>query len=315
MHISVAGVEAMPEDPSYPTNSHSPQPDEWSDEDWSDEVVATDEAMRALQDALAAEEHEHEAWEDESLLEWEEEPEAILDDPSAPTTAEAIAWLQPAGRTLKSLWSRLLRGIRQQIPAVAKLSDGVLSGILIMGLVLILTLLGGVGRPGQAQVSGAEPSPVSRQMQAFIRDDVNASATISPSLAVPTGATGSESLGRDEFSSDRIASLQAQLMDASLPLARGVIQSVQVDFVENRLVAILSEDWYRLSKYDQAELANQLWARSRTLSFDDLVLQTEAGDVLARKPIVGNSMVILQHEPPPAVPIPPRPRFRITVDR
>ena len=114
---------------------------------------------------------------------------------------------------------------------------------------------------------------------------------------------------------DRIAKIQSQLTDSSILNAQRVVDSVQADFTRNQLTLIFNSDWYRLSDYDQTQLTQALMQQSQTLEFADIQCLTPEGDVLARSPVVGNSMVILQRERPPEVPEPERPRFRIMVDR
>jgi hypothetical protein len=100
-----------------------------------------------------------------------------------------------------------------------------------------------------------------------------------------------------------------------LPSTSGAIDAIQADFTRNQLSVILTGDWYRLSNQGQADLADQLLERATDLEFADLELRSPAGDLLARSPVVGNTMIILQREKPPVVEPPPKPRYRIMIDR
>jgi hypothetical protein len=115
--------------------------------------------------------------------------------------------------------------------------------------------------------------------------------------------------------SDRIAKIQSQLTDSSILNAQRVVDSVQADFQRNQLTLIFNGDWYRLSDYDQTQLTQALMQQSQDLEFEEIQCLTPDGELLARSPVVGSNMVILQRERPPEVPEPERPRFRIMVDR
>jgi hypothetical protein len=265
-------------------------------EEWSDDIIPAEEDTRYLWPET---EEDEEHWEEEVLLEWGDDPlDTSKPEPEVePTAAEAIAWIRPAWRRLSQTWRRLLAGLRRRIPAVAHWSDALLSGVVIGSLVLLLIVLNGL-QPPKRVVASPPSSLVLPRMESMNELPM-------PALQLPPVATDT----------DRIGDLQAQLTDGTLTLARGIVASVQADFVQNQLTVVMSEGWYRLSRYDQGELANQLLARSRTLSFDDLQLVSQDGALLARKPVVGKAMVIEQFEKPPVVPPPPKPRYRITIDR
>jgi hypothetical protein len=114
---------------------------------------------------------------------------------------------------------------------------------------------------------------------------------------------------------ERIADIQDQLAAVATSYASNLVVSVQASFAEDRLSANLSSGWYRLSRDQQDQLAADLLGRSQTLEFATLELIDPDGAMVARSPVVGKTMVIVQRQPPPEVPIPERPRYRITIDR
>lgn len=93
-----------------------------------------------------------------------------------------------------------------------------------------------------------------------------------------------------------IADIQAQVAAASSRYATGLIQSVQADFRASQLVVTLGPDWYDLLRSQQNALAADLLARTQTLSFNHLQLQAPDGTVLARNPVVGQTMVIMHRQ-------------------
>jgi hypothetical protein len=208
------------------------------------------------------------------------------------------ALLQPA---LK-LWRRLLRGVRSRLPQVASLSDRVLSGILIGIFVLLLVLINRLGQPSVAAVVPSTAPPA-----------VVPSAT-SPE---PTSATELETPIPEAPANpdlERIADIQDQLAAVATSYASNLVVSVQASFAEDRLSANLSAGWYRLPRDQQDQLAADLLGRSQTLEFATLELIDPDGSMVARSPVVGKTMVIMQRQPPPEVPIPERPRYSITLD-
>jgi hypothetical protein len=93
-----------------------------------------------------------------------------------------------------------------------------------------------------------------------------------------------------------IADIQAQVAAASSRYATGLIQSAQADFRASQLVVTLGPDWYDLLRSQQDALATDMLQRANDLSFDQLQLQATDGTVLARSPVVGQTMVIVHRQ-------------------
>lgn len=307
----------MPEEPNLPNQPTPSEPaSEWTDAEWSD-----DSGYEALEEPAEAEEEPTASsvddW-DTASMDWEadinEPPDAI---PQAPTTREALAWIQPIWRRSLRVWRRLIAGLRNRIPAAAQFSDTVLTAILVGILVVLLVLLNGVRQPSAARSQPPIAPSVPLGEAPSATDSPTGASRPEPDEAapqVPAPTTPAEPTAAPPVS-DRIAQIQAQMTDSSILNAQRVIDSVQADLVNDRLTLVLNGDWYRLSDYDQTQLAEALMAQSQALSFTDLQFQTSAGEVIARSPVVGKQMVILQRERPPQVPMPERPRFRIMIDR
>lgn len=309
--------------PEAPNSSDNPTPPDESadfiDAEWTD-----DSSYQTLDESLKGEAQASfrstDEW-DEATLEWDDElTEPPEPTPQPTTTQEALSWIQPTWRRLKRLWQRLIAGVRRRIPAAAQLSDEVLSAILIGVLVILLSLLNGVRQPSAASpppvtapssVEAPEENPSADAPTDAIDAD-SAGAAVAPPAAAP--APQGEPLAAPA-AGDRIADIQAQMTNNSILNAQRVIDSVQADFVNNRLTLSFNGDWYRLSKYDQTQLAQALMEQSQSLSFTDLQFLNAAGDLLARSPVIGDEMIILQREQPPEVPVPERPKYRIMIDR
>ncbi len=95
-----------------------------------------------------------------------------------------------------------------------------------------------------------------------------------------------------------IASIQEQLSEITTTYAEGLINSIEANFRDGRLIITVDEQWYELSPRRQDKLGKEMLARSRKLDFTKLVLTTPDGNLIARSPVVGENMVILQREKP-----------------
>lgn len=312
----------MPEDPT-PTNE-TPAPEdqlEWTDESGFEELdsVSNDRPTDSISPAEAstidpanvpANANEADVtdidWGDDVLPPADEDPEPV-------TTQDALAWLKPTGQRVLAVWRQLLAGLRNRVPAAAKLPDTVLSVILIGTLGLLLGLLNTVRSPSIAKepsASEAQPTEIAPP-----------TAPSAPSEGLPaespvsSDAPIADAVPPESFDLERIATIQNQLTQSSIYNASRVIDSVQADFTRDQLTLVCNQDWYRLSEYDQDLLASQLLDQAGKLAFDDVELRATSGQLIARSPVVGNEMVILLRDQPPTVEAPERPRFRITIDR
>ncbi|MEL6384097.1 MAG: hypothetical protein AAFQ89_16910 [Cyanobacteria bacterium J06626_18] len=308
----------MPEDPTPPDES-TPQP---SEAEWTDDIDSS--PIESDIPAPTSQETSPDAWEQDAL-DWEDELTAPQEPPpQATSTREALAWLAPVGRWGLASWRRLLVGVRSRIPAAATLSDPILSGILLGGLALLLVLANGVRQPSVAADGPTADMPVAEAPTTTpptTAPATEADPTVEPPIALdeptptPIPEPPAAELELDPAERDRMAAIQTQLTSGALSNGNGLVESVQADFSHNQLTVNLTNGWYRLSTYEQEELANTFKQRSGEMAFDDVELRSPDGNLLARSPVVGDNMIILQHEKPPVVEPLPRPRYRITVDR
>ena len=282
----------MSADPNLPAEP-TPQPPE---AEWTDDINPSMPSTTASESVSSSPVTEGgtptDEWEES--LDWENEPiQSPPPEPVPMSTREALAWLRPLWLKGLASWRRILAGIRARIPAAAQLSDAILSTILIASFVLLLTILTGIRQPSRATEQPPETVPPA--------------ATDVPNETTPAPLNSDEPSEPelDPAERDRMAQIQAQLTDSSPTTNSGLVESVEADFQHNALTVNLGSGWYRLSAYEQAELANSLMQQSRQTAFEDLQLRSPDGDVLARSPVIGNEMVILQREKPPAVELPP----------
>lgn len=315
---------SLPAKPLIAANEAVPDSDlqaEWSDDM---DLSSPEDPPVAVTEAVPSGESQKEA------LDWEDDFVTESPTPQSPSTQDALAWLQPLWRQGKAIWRRILAGVRSRLPITAQLSDTILSGILIGILVLLLTVINGLRQsPAIAEVPSPappdtvtsspdiSPSPSVDSPGDIDVADLNAAELDAPSKelkqAVPEPNIPEPKL--DPAQRERIAAIQTQLVDASLSYGSNLLVSVQADFTHNQLTANLSSGWYGLSSIAQEDLANDWLRRSLEMNFAQFQLRSPDGILLARSPVIGEQMVILQREKPPVVEAPPPPRYRILVDR
>lgn len=94
----------------------------------------------------------------------------------------------------------------------------------------------------------------------------------------------------------RIAAIQTQVTEISDRFISGLVISVDQNESRGQMKVNVSEDWYRFNADQQDRFANELWTRSQTLQLPKLEIRDQKGVLLARPPIVGDSMVILKRK-------------------
>ncbi|HEY9859360.1 MAG TPA: hypothetical protein V6D16_07630 [Candidatus Obscuribacterales bacterium] len=97
-----------------------------------------------------------------------------------------------------------------------------------------------------------------------------------------------------------LATIQAKVAEATNPYAEDLVQSVKTNLVGNRLTVALSDRWYNLPTNQQDQLASEVLAKAKTLDFTKLEITDTEGKLIARTPVVGSGMVILQRGNLPA---------------
>ena len=69
----------------------------------------------------------------------------------------------------------------------------------------------------------------------------------------------------------------------------------------NRLTLTLADSWYSLTPKRQDTLVDGIFKRSQKLTFQKLSLIRGDGTLLARSPVVGQAMIIVQRQLPEPV--------------
>jgi hypothetical protein len=94
----------------------------------------------------------------------------------------------------------------------------------------------------------------------------------------------------------RIAAIEAQVMEISDRFISGLVVSVKQNELRGQMQVNVSNDWYRFNAEQQDRFANELWTRSQTLNLPKLEIRDPREVLLARPPIVGNSMIVVKRK-------------------
>jgi hypothetical protein len=224
----------------------------------------------------------------------EEETTPELSPPaSQPTLIDRVL---PNFSTLQRVWDSLLNGIRGVLPASLseKLSDWGLTAIIAATIVAVLwtgVLLLPEETPEVAQAPEAPTPAVKTETPAATLEAPEEISAPAQPKAVNNVPPPKPKLTPEQ---GLIAAIQNQVSEITNEYAEGLIESIEANFIGSRLLVTVSPEWYTLSPSRQDKVANEMYARSRRLDFSKLELNDPDGTLLARSPVVGNQMVILQ---------------------
>ncbi|MBE9166353.1 hypothetical protein IQ238_01980 [Pleurocapsales cyanobacterium LEGE 06147] len=116
--------------------------------------------------------------------------------------------------------------------------------------------------------------------------------TLPESVKVETVITQPELTPEQSF----IAAIEQQLADIGDRYSDELILSIEADLLPNLLLVKVSDDWYRLDRVRQNKWINDMFSRSQEFNFKKLEIKDINNTLIARSPVVGNEMVILQRE-------------------
>ncbi|MEP0958018.1 hypothetical protein [Microcoleus sp. FACHB-1515] len=91
-----------------------------------------------------------------------------------------------------------------------------------------------------------------------------------------------------------VAAIQDQVGNLTNQYGNGLIENIQANFRSGRLTVKINDSWYELSEARQNQLASDMLDRARSLDFRRLEITDSQGTLVARSPIVGTDMIILQ---------------------
>lgn len=226
---------------------------------------------------------------------------------------------KPAGdsflKKLSVLWQSIVRLVRDLLPPFvnAKLSDPILNASLAAILIVAigLTFNSFSAKPpdqlAKAPIPAAPQSPPTfgdflagtAQSPEAIANSQPTSAKFKsklPYLVAPEKPQSVEIIPPAPLTPEQslIAAIQNQVAEITDRLGGGLVKSVQADFSIGLLSVKVAEDWYKLSESEQNQLASQMWKEANSLDFRKLEIANLEGKLIARSPVVGSEMIVLE---------------------
>jgi hypothetical protein len=231
------------------------------DEDWDEALPAatvknsnTQEARRSKVDRLS--------------------PSKDLGQDYSPTpiqdrTSSRNSTLSPTATAI-GFWTAIVQLFRRMLPPpIRRLSDALLTAILAIGLTVAIWFVDGwLSAPAQPPVTMIPPAAIITQPRTTV-------SPIDPEQAF-------------------IDAIQAQLNDITSQYPDDIINTLQVDLPRDLAIVRLNPVWYTIDDRQQDRLSDRMWLQARANHFGKLELQDPTGQTIARSPVVGQHMVVLQ---------------------
>ncbi len=210
-------------------------------------------------------------------------------------------------RVVQPLWAKILGLLRPRLPEpLQKLSDRILTAIITSPLVVVwwiissLTSAAPVAQttpPAQPVVSAPAPAPTKPQkpaLEAPVAPEITAPIAPAPALPSEPEPEPEPELAVPEEPQKVVLSVQQQVTQISEHYSTDLIPQVRADFEADRLVIQVSDLWYDLSSTEQDELGLDVLQRSDGLDFKTLEIRDTRDQLVARTPVVGPNIIVLQ---------------------
>jgi len=257
--------------------------------------------------------------EDQSPQPQSERPQAQVkqtaaDQKAAKTPNSPVTKIEPQkvllgfAEKVVSVWQSLVDFLRSRLPTSTneKLSDtfltAVIAAIVIVAIGTILTILPG-NSPKIATVSSPEPSEI------IVTPSPEPSEIIVTPSPESTNTNLPETVATEEIKpieiipppplkltpeQELIATIQKQVSEFTTQVGGGLIQSIQVDFPSSILTVKIADDWYDVATDEQDKLVNEMLQQTHDLEFKKLEITNSQGKIIARSPVIGSQMIILE---------------------
>ncbi|MGD2183662.1 hypothetical protein [Lusitaniella coriacea] len=209
-----------------------------------------------------------------------------------------LGWIDrtlPSFDRLQAGWDWALAKIRTALPSFvsAKLSDwaitSILTGVVVLVLFSVVLLSASPPEPSTVAKAPPPPPPLPPPIEAPV--EIEAPQEPEPIELEPPPPPPPVMLTPEQT---LIAAIQNQVTELTRDYAEGLILSIEADFLGSRLLVTVGEEWYDLPESEQDRVANDISARSRELDFRKLEILDPQKTLLARTPVVGQGIVILQ---------------------
>jgi hypothetical protein len=229
-------------------------------------------------------------------------------------------------------WNKGLAFLRQKLPAnLQELTDRFLTVLVITTAVVIYWFFSSLtsGKPAAAKqppvptkpvLTRPAPRPIAQRPTMAQPQRTAPSATAikptppsSPKPVAPvakpsvTTAAPQTAVAPSPAPAIDLAEIQTQLASAVAgvgEIGEGLVASVKTANANQQLKVSLGAGWSSLSDAEQKTVAQKLWVRSQKLEFSKLELLDSTNTLVARSPVVGSNVIMLQPPAPPkALPV------------
>jgi hypothetical protein len=190
-------------------------------------------------------------------------PQQRLQQPAQPNPVDRLI----------GLWAASLQQLRRVLPdQIRQLSDLMLTAIVVMLVTVGIWLINSFSAPEIAPAGAEVPAPI-------VSDQPNSNATTAGSP-------------EQIF----IEAIQRQITDITSQYPDEIIQTLNIDVNRDQLIVSLNPIWYQISEDRQSQLTAKMWLQAKANHFSKLELQDSQGNSIARSPVVGQEMIILQRK-------------------
>jgi hypothetical protein len=207
---------------------------------------------------------------------WEDNPRNVQDRSAFTTTGkpvESAAATQVNRAT--GFWTATLQQFRRVLPApIRQLSDAILTAIVVLFVTVAIWVVDGFFMPG---IDRAAPSPPAATVaaQPVIPAPIDTPTIVSPEQVF-------------------IEALETQISEITSQYPDDLVQTLNVDTASDRLLVRLNPVWYTLDDDRQNSLTDRMWLQAQANHFTKLEIQDSQGVSIARSPVVGKHLIILQ---------------------
>jgi hypothetical protein len=239
--------------------------------------------------------------------------------PSQPETVKVVS--EPENNLPLSWVDRILNSIRSLLPRSVNnlLSDwaliGIVSAIVIVlsvtSVILIPESSSEIERVSQTPSTSVTPKTstsetsipesetiTSQTNQVEAEAETEVETTIPSELIAPKPSQTIQNLPTPEPKltpeQSLIASIQEKISNITDRYSEDLIVSIEADFPQSFLLVKVSDSWYQLNQNRQNKIANEILENSRLLDFKRLEIVDPEEALIARNPVVGKEIIILQ---------------------
>ena len=190
----------------------------------------------------------------------------------------------PSLSKLHPWWDNILVKVRSWLPESVnnQLNDLALTGVISTLVVIVLLTTVTILPAQEEEVVELPPEAISTPLELNAPNPPQALANLAP----PT----------PEFTPEQslIAAVQHKVDQMTQDYSQDLVESIVTSFASNTLTIQVADNWYQLADSEQNQLVQEMFHSSQTLDFPKLEIKNNQGTLVARNPVVGKNMVILQ---------------------